>query len=77
MMKDKLTLVEAYKAMYTFLDSYYFQMNEPDEVGALLGDLRILPDGKPVDPAAWDDWLKAVQKALDSETESNTRDESN
>ena len=67
-MKENLTFLEAYKAMYVFLDSYYFQMNKPDEIGALLGDLRILLDGKPVDPAAWDDWLVAVQKVLDDKT---------
>ena len=66
-MKENLTLLEAYKAMYVFLDNYYFQMNKPDEIGALLGDLRILPDGTPVDPAAWTDWLEAVQKISDAE----------
>ncbi len=65
-MKENLTLLEAYKAMYVFLDNYYFQMDQPDEIGALLSDLRMLPDGTPGDPAAWTDWLQAVQKALDS-----------
>jgi len=74
-MKENLTLLEAYKAMYAFLDNYYFKMNQPDEIGALLGDLRILPYGKPVDPAAWDDWLVAVQKVLGTENTSNIKDE--
>ena len=75
-MKENLTLIEAYKAMYGFLSSYYFQMNKPNEIGALLGDLRILPDGEPVDPAAWDDWLEAVQKVLEAENP-NQKDEPN
>lgn len=73
-MKKNLTLFEAYKAMYTFLDGYYFQMNKPNEIGALLGDLRILANGKPVDPAAWEDWLIAVQKVLDVEKSSSEKD---
>ncbi len=62
-METKLTVLEAYKAMYAYLDHYYFQMGEPDEIGGLLGDLRLLDDGTPVDPAAWTDWLDAVKKA--------------
>lgn len=76
MVKRNLSLLEAYKTMYTFLSNYYFQMNKPDEIGALLGDLRLLPDGRPVDPAAWDDWLLAVQKVLETE-EPNQKDEPN
>lgn len=66
-MKTRLTVLEAYKAMYAYLDHYYFQIGEPDEIGALLGDLRLLDDGTPVDPAAWTDWLDAVKKACREE----------
>lgn len=69
-MKDKLTLLEAYKAMYAFLENYYNQTGHPDEVGLILGDLRILESGKTVDPAAWQDWLSAVEKVLETKTES-------
>jgi hypothetical protein len=62
-MRTELTLLEAFKAMYVYLHNYYLQMDQPDEIGALLGDLRLLDDGKPVDPAAWTDWLDAVKKA--------------
>jgi hypothetical protein len=65
-MKQHLTVLEAYKAMHTFLDNYYSQMNQPEELGALLGDLRLLPDGSPVDPAVWTDWLEAIRKISDS-----------
>jgi hypothetical protein len=66
-MKEKLTLLEAYKAMYAYLQNYYVQMDKPDEIGALLGDLRLLHDGNPVDRAAWTDWLDAVKKACPEE----------
>lgn len=65
-MHQNLTFLEAFRAMYMFLENYYFQMDKPDEIGALLSDLRLLPDGMPGDPAAWTDWLAAVQKALES-----------
>lgn len=64
-MRNDLTLLEAYKAMYIYLDNYSFQMDHPNEIETLLSDLRLLADGKPGDPAAWTDWLQAVQKVFD------------
>lgn len=64
-MKEDLTILEAYRAMYVFLDNYYFQMGQPDEIGALLSDLRLMPDGIPGDPAAWHDWQEAVKKVVE------------
>ncbi|SDG41812.1 MULTISPECIES: hypothetical protein [unclassified Duganella] len=59
MMNDVL----AYKAMFKFLDKYY-QQTGADDVGALLGSLQLLEDGKPADSAMWDEWRNAVREAL-------------
>ena len=33
-------------------------------IGALLGSLQLLEDGKPADPAMWHDWLQCIEKIL-------------
>jgi hypothetical protein len=57
----KLTEKEAFKAMFYYLDACYDRRNSCD-LGDLLGDLRLLADGMPADPAAWEDWQVAVKK---------------
>ena len=53
---------EAFEAMYAFLVEIY-ERTQADELGALLGSMSLLPDGRPADPAIWSDWLKCVQQA--------------
>jgi hypothetical protein len=65
-MEEKLTVLEAYKAMITFLDDYYFRFGM-HELGGILGPISLMPNGKPADAAAWDDWLAAVKKVLEEE----------
>jgi hypothetical protein len=50
----------AYKAMLLFLERYY-EMTNSDELGALLGSMNLLEDGKPADGAIWDEWMQAIQ----------------
>ena len=57
-----LTHLEAFRAMHDFLSEVY-QRTESDELAVLLGSMSLLPDGKPVDPAIWSDWLASVQRA--------------
>lgn len=61
----KITLQQAYRAMYYFLDNEY-QLTGSDELGGLLGSLswEIWKEGTPGDPGAWQDWTVAVQKAV-------------
>jgi len=56
-----LSRMQAYQAMFKFLEAYYAR-GKADEIGILLGQLAIAADGKPMDPAAWNDWLKAVDQ---------------
>jgi len=55
----------AYKAMFKFLDEYY-KRGKSDDIGALLGSLSLLNDGKSADPAIMDDWDEAYEEALES-----------
>jgi hypothetical protein len=53
----------AYKAMFKFLDEYY-KRGKSDDIGALLGSLSLLNDGKSADPSMMDDWDEAYVEAL-------------
>lgn len=58
-----ITELDAYKAMFHFLDAYWERNDKPDELGLLLSCLALQKDGLPGDAAMWDEWkesLKAV-----------------
>jgi len=57
----KLTLLEAYSAMYKFLENEY-EMTGSNDIGGMLGGMSMLDDGGTADPAAWEEWLKSVEK---------------
>lgn len=59
---DQITVKTAYAAMYSYLERLY-KMTKADELGGMLGSMSLLPDGQPADPAAWSDWLLAVEEA--------------
>jgi hypothetical protein len=59
---DELSTMHAYRAMFRFLEAY-FERTGSDEVAVLLSGLAINEDGRPMDPAAWDDWLTAIDEA--------------
>jgi hypothetical protein len=52
----------AYAAMFAFLEHRY-RLTESDDLGALLGSMSLLPSGGTADPAIWEDWLNAIEKA--------------
>lgn len=53
-MEEKITILEAYKAMITFLDDYYLRFGQ-DSVRDILSSIHLLKDGTSADPAAWFD----------------------
>ena len=55
-----LSAKQAHLAMYAFLDQCYRRFGF-DDLGVLLGGMSVLPDGSTADPAAWEDWLRAVE----------------
>jgi hypothetical protein len=68
----QLTDQQAYLAMFAFLEAHYSRTGSED-VGALLGDLSLLPDGSPADPAVKSDWAKAIADARAGRISANTR----
>lgn len=61
---DKITVEQAYRAMFYFLENEY-ELTQSDELGGMLGALSWeIFSGGPADSAAWIDWLHAVKKAV-------------
>ena len=60
-MVKNLSILQAYCVVLDYLDKYYFKTYSND-IGDLVGDMHFLQDGRPVDDAAWEDWLDAVSK---------------
>lgn len=58
-----LSKLQAFEAMRKFLEGYYARTSS-DDVGSLLSDMLFLDDGGTADPAAWQDWLDAIEDAL-------------
>jgi hypothetical protein len=65
MRKQRLSAEQAYAAMVLFLERHYARGGSGDDLAGLLGDIHINErDGLPMDPAAWPDWLSAVEDVL-------------
>ena len=60
--KQQLTIQQAYVSMIKFLEDYY-ERTKSDDIGSLLGDLQLDENNMPFDPAAYSDWLNAINKA--------------
>lgn len=60
---EKLSVENSYRAMYLFLFRLY-EMTDSDDLAGFLGSMSLLEDGKPVDPAVWNDWLNAINDSL-------------
>jgi len=56
-----LTAEDGFAAMFEFLSSYWNQFKTA-KLADVLGDLHPAEHGISSDPAAWDDWIKAVRK---------------
>lgn len=66
-MNVKLTPIQAYQAMFFFLEGFYSREGNSDEIGLLLSMMQLLGDNKPADPAMWNDWIMAVKRVLAAE----------
>lgn len=69
---DKVTVQEAYLAMYQFLVDFY-DRTKCDDVGALLGELSLLADGKSADPAAMHHWNRCLDLAASGKVDALLR----
>ena len=61
-MDDRITITEAYKAMYLYLENLY-KLTGSDDLAGFLGSMSMLKDGKPVEETVWEDWLEAIDQA--------------
>lgn len=53
--------------MFIFLKDYYDRTGGTSELGSVLSDIQmnLWADGLPADPAAWGDWLAAIDAVLE------------
>ena len=66
MKKRLLSSEQAFRAMFIFLYEYYERSGRSGELVDVLGDIQVnATDGMPADPAAWDDWLAAINEATE------------
>jgi hypothetical protein len=64
MKKKLLSPEQAFRAMFVFLSEYHRRTAGKAELGDVLGDIQLNEnDGMPADPAAWGDWLAAIDDA--------------
>ncbi|MGE0142777.1 MAG: hypothetical protein AB7T19_05750 [Planctomycetota bacterium] len=61
--REWLSVSDAYRAMFRFLEAC-FERTKAGEVAVLFGSMNLADDGRPMDPAMWQDWLMAVQEAI-------------
>ena len=59
---------QAFIALRLFLEHFYVQAG--DDMETLIADVTREQDGQPLDPAAWEDWLMCVHRALADEATS-------
>jgi hypothetical protein len=59
-----LSAQQGFQAMSRFLEQYDRRVGREGDLAAVLSDIQIMPDGRPADPAAWQDWLEAVRMVL-------------
>jgi hypothetical protein len=57
---DLISTRQGFLAMIKFLEAFYSRAG--DDLATLMTDLQIQKDGDPLDPAAWSDWMEAVQQ---------------
>lgn len=72
-MDEKLTYLQAYTAMYIFLD-YIWQRDYsggtgkgPGDLPSLLSSMSLLPDGRTADQSYMQRWLSAVESGNPTE----------
>jgi len=60
-----ITEREAFVALRLFLEQFYARAG--NDMETLIADITLEPDGQPLDPAAWDDWIRCVAEAKASD----------
>ncbi len=58
---------QAFAAISIYLNDIWCRTKSSD-LGVILGDMALLPDGSPADPAVTKDWKRALEKAQGGES---------
>jgi hypothetical protein len=53
---------QAFAAMTLFLEDFYRRVG--NELEILIVDIGLQPDGRPLDRAAWEDWMRFVDRVV-------------
>ena len=64
-MMDAIPVRQAYLAMYHYLETL-FEETHAEDLGEILGSMSFLADDSTADPAAWYDWIDAINETLDT-----------
>ena len=60
--EKQISVLQAYKVMLAFLDKEY-ELSRSDDLAGLLSGYQLTSDeSRTMDPAAWHDWIAAVNK---------------
>jgi hypothetical protein len=62
-MKNEVTIEQAYAATFFFLKKY-FERGQSNEIAGLLGAMSLVGPMKSADPAQMEDWLSALERAM-------------
>jgi len=64
--KSTISIGEAYKAMFEFVDAYWRRGGQTDDqIASMLGSMQYGDKNGPsrtIDPSQWSDWLDAIKK---------------
>jgi hypothetical protein len=60
MEEKEISIEDAYKAMFYYIENLY-ELTKSSDLGGFLGAMVLL-DGKPMDSAVWEDWIDAIKK---------------
>ena len=66
-MEKELPTLEAYHALLVFLIKCWFLRGKPEQVGDVLSGIQLINETRTADPAAWFDWLEAIEKVTSEE----------
>ena len=55
---------QAFIAMKLFLERFYGHAG--NDMETVIADITLEADGRPLDPAAWSDWIRCVEEAKES-----------
>lgn len=67
---EKITIKQAYEAMFLYLNKLY-DRTKSDDLAGFLSSMSLLEDGAPADSAVWNDWLESVGRATTKSNDIN------